>query len=153
MALTKIDISALKKADRICFRTYKGESNIECVKRIKSEKEKIENPYSDEIRHNISVKHNLQDYGRIKIVENNFEAFELVYDYSEEMQSIIAFLKENDEITIVWVRDNNNQYVDGVRLHVDVLKIRINRGDKTFLFIINHSVCEDNNARMIKVEY
>jgi hypothetical protein len=148
MALTKIDISALKKADIIYFRTHKGESNIECVK-IKSEKEKIEDPYRDNIRYNISVKHNLQDYGRIKIVENNFMAFGLVYNYSEVMESIIAFLKENDEITLVWVRDNNNQYV-GVSLHVDVLKIRINRGDKTFLFIIDHSVCEDNTTRMIQ---
>lgn len=94
------------------------------------------------------------------------------YDYEQqynELSSVLAFLKVGDRIRIEWYRDAwTNQYMQHSAnkvnsddcspfeaLHGDAVYIVIYRGENTrYRFHLDHSICADNSARMIRdVEY
>jgi len=147
--LTKIDVAAMKKADRIVFRHYRGESQIEAIKEADER-----NPF--EQKRIVACGAKFVDYSDRKVFGpalDTFTAFEMIHSpsYNEEWLTIVSLLREGDELTLVWTRDAYKcQNLDAAQLHGDSLSLAVKRGEKTMRFSVEWSVCPDNTARMIK---
>jgi len=148
-ALTKIDVAAMKKADRIVFRHYRGESQIEAIKEADER-----NPF-EQVRI-VACSAKFVDYSDRKVFGpalDTFTGFEMKMHpgYDEEWLTIVSLLREGDELTLVWKRDAGScQNFKDAGLHGDSLSLAVKRGEKTLTFFIESSVCPDNTARMIK---
>jgi len=156
--LTKLDIAALRKADRIVFAHHAGASTIRAIKENKpSEKE----PFARDIEHEISCQWRLEDYaeGDSHIAydahrDGAFSAFESVCNYDNCWNTIASLLRENDVVTLEWKRDARRcGYLESATLHGDALDIRIDRGKARLTFHLETSICEDNTARMVRVPW
>ena len=147
--LTKIDVAAMKKADRIVFRHVRGESQIEAIKEADER-----NPF--EQNRIVACGAKFVDYSDRKVFGpalDTFTAFEMKMhpSYDEEWRTIVSLLREGDELTLVWTRDAYKcQNLDAAQLHGDSLSLLIKRGEKTMRFTLEWSVCPDNTARMIR---
>lgn len=156
--LTKIEVSALRKANRIGFRHYNGVSQIECFKKL-TDKEKQDSPFETERKIIINCDMRLNDYSENDKISaddnykyhNNFRAFEMVYHYDDCFKTSASFIKEGDILTLNWQRNAmNNQILNEAGLHGDKLELIVYRGEKSFTFHINESISYNNSARMIQ---
>lgn len=160
LTLTAIDLKALKQADSVSFHHYKGESSIVARKQLKNA-----GPFDDrERKHEFNVHSVFQGKLSEEFIEiDNVSCFESLHcsKYSEEWQTIVAFLRIGDEITLHWYADGfKNGYVEhakmesghceGMKPHADALYFKIKRGEKRFSFLVAVSFCPDNTARMIR---
>ena len=143
-AITAIELSALRKADSVCFDLIRrdGEvvSQIRAIKRVEPT---AKDPYARDITLDIPV-----DWTGPR----DAIAFEAVMSakYNDAWQTIVKLLRVGDEITLVWVSANNNQYVTEAGLFNDELRMRVQRGKTRLTFNVDHSICADNTARMIR---
>ena len=149
--LEKIELNAIRKADTLVIR-HVGDrmARIECIKKP-THKEKENNPYADEKRYYIEgVSDSLRD---------EHEACEVIscYEWSgDAIETMRYFLKAGDGIWLDWRIDaHQNDYMRKNNLHGDVLYLKISRTSKagktrTFSFLLESQVCENNSARMIK---
>lgn len=161
--LTAQDIKALKTADRVTF-SYSRTSDDHGIRAIKQVKNP--GPFEDgEREHPIPTQHQFSGYGHQIGSERNNDTprrcFTLQYHYDCHLRSIISILKPGDELTLHWLADaGQNGYVRGARttaaghvdapLHADRLDIIIHRKNTRLHFVIDTSICPDNDARMIR---
>lgn len=139
--LSKTDLNALRKADRVSFHI----NSIICTKEPTYE-EKEKNPFAQEMRYDIPVKSLFSDWK-----EHNVFAFVSCAQISMEYQTMVAFLKPGDDIELYWYENAwSNQYLKDANLYSDVCYLRIKRNGKLYSFIVDHCACPDNSARMIK---
>ena len=147
--VSKIDVAALKKADRVVFRHIRGESQIEAIKEADER-----NPF-EQVRA-IPCGAKFVDYSERKVFGpalDTFTGFEMFHtpNYNEEWTTIIGLLREGDELTLVWTRDGfTAQTHEDAALHGDRLSLAVKRGEKTMRFHLETRVCPDNTARMIR---
>lgn len=76
-------------------------------------------------------------------------------DPSIDVRNTVAeSLRNGDTLTLSWVADNNNQYVNAAGLHVDEVRLIVVREvkgtRKKHTYKLVTSVCQDNTARMIR---
>ena len=161
VGLSKLDIKALKQADRVCFYHNKDGGTIRCIKEVKSD-----GPYDDRQReYSLSVESKVRAYsllgeGQCRHVSEHAKCFEMIYNYKSSVgviQMLTSVLREGDEIRLNWIADPCNTYMRestkklDVIVHYDELRIVIKRGER-FLgeMILATSHCPDNTARMIQ---
>lgn len=159
--LTKIDIAALRKADRIIFRTENAEERrpftIEAIK--EAPQATPSNPFPQEARHIVTVDAQVRDYaegswgGSYRI--ETYTAFEMIYSAQsdDEWQTIAGLLREGDEITLIWTHDNSSPALREVGVGIDSLTLRIQRGDKRLSFNIQSHAYTSARHRMVKVRH
>lgn len=76
--------------------------------------------------------------------------------HDSRVNTILRVVRPGDRITAIWVRDNDNGYIEksGPRLHRDELQLDVRRpGGRRpvqFNFLVSVSICEDNTARMTR---
>lgn len=164
--ITKMDIAALKKADRVSFDHTSGKGVIRCTKRGKP-------PYGDETSVEISaVSSSVYVYGTDDNTPSKTDTarcFTMIYASSPILQTIISLLKEGDRIMLDWRGSDNNGYVKasritnetesdsvgpwniGEKIYHDKLYIVIIRKGKTkYTLYMDDSICPMNSARMIQ---
>lgn len=155
ISLSRLDITALKKADDIVFIQRDGESYIRAIKR-RTDAEKEKNPWSEDREHRINTDGELRDY-KSEFMQNNWSAFQMFSSaqYSRQWQTFAGFLRPLDQITLMWAANNNSQILDEAGLHNDMLRLhvkRITKSNKTknFVFLMDVTTSKNNTARMIR---
>jgi hypothetical protein len=157
--LTKIDIAAMRKADRIVFRSESLEERrpytIEAIK--EAPEATPSNPFPQEGRHIVEVSASVRDYsegawGGSHGVES-YSAFEMVYSaqYDDEWKTVVGLLKEGDKLTLIWTHHNSTPALLEVGVCVDNLTLRIDRGDKRLSFNIETRATTGTRHGMVKV--
>lgn len=156
--LTKLDISALRKADNIAVHLHDGhpEGRVRVIKRAPNATPK--NPFPQEVEHVLPCPVVIDGYGcdseaMDKIKGGRARCFELIYLYPSQQthaSCVIKTLREGDEITFRFFPDaHSNGYVAEKDLHADVLYLEVRRNGKRIAkWEIESSVCADNSARM-----
>jgi hypothetical protein len=147
-----IDRAAMRSADRIVFRTYRGTSTIECIV-------SPDGSMANERTHAIPVRATISDYGKGAPFGHdisNYSGFSIKSNttYGDGViPSIIARIGKGDDIVLMWVRDNNNELQRSVNFVTDELKIRIVKpSGKWETYLVDRSTGLDNSARMVKRE-
>jgi hypothetical protein len=113
--LKSVDISALKKADRIIFRSgsRNGDaySRIECLKK-KSEKERINDPFGGEYKeHLFTVKSNIDEGTRIR---NKYPSVNACYSFYSSLEDEPIYtlthyvIRKGDTLKIKWGANNTS---------------------------------------------
>lgn len=142
MKLSKEDLKALKNADSVCFDLSNGNHSIHAVK----ERENSEDGFRQTVKMDVA--------GSVTSYQSDFTPTHgFVYlgsiKFDAQWQTVVSFLKENDELWLRWTADAGNGYVKDANLHYDTLHLTVKRS-KQFEFHIYDSVCPDNSARMLR---
>ena len=148
--LTREDINTLKKADKIVFTHYgeskKGIGEITAIK--KNNNDHFEQQYLIKTVSNI-----LDFYGGFNKEYTALHYINYV-KLDDEIKTLLEAIKVEDQIELLWLRDNNNKPLEDNNLHKDEFKIRITRKgkkkSKTFLFHMETAISYDNTGRMIR---
>lgn len=89
----------------------------------------------------------------------NATGFHMIHSprYNDEWQTVVSLLRTDDVLTMVWSADNNTGTARDFGLHIDELRLRIDRNGgapaekgSTLTFLLTVSMCRDNSARMIR---
>ena len=144
-AITKLDISAMKKADYICFR-YNARnklSQIDCVKEIKDEPFGYSKHYSIDVGiiSNGNNVNGIIGYSSISYSNGNMQ-----------WQTIVSQIRIGDTIKLYWYRNAGESNLLKERgLVCDYLYLRVYRGEKIFEYFIDAcNSTADSSARMIR---
>ena len=108
--LNAIQVAALRKADRVAFfhrdkPDATGETSY--IDAIKSPSPTENDPFAREVCVIIPVEFRLTDYTRgekIPYGSDAFNAFEMVYSYSDEWKTTASFLRAGDKLCLHWQR-------------------------------------------------
>jgi hypothetical protein len=157
MILSKTDLNALKKANKISFHYQSGgnTSFIRCTKTI-SQKEKESNPFLQDVEYMINIESSLNG---IRDTAEDYKCFSYVYTYQySPINLLFDFLRHGDAVELRWSPDyHETDILKEKKLHADSLYLAITRKsgktDKFYLFEIETSVSLDNTARMIRKSY
>ena len=159
--ITRDDIKAMRKADRVHFHTYQGRSWLVTElenygrSRIYTEAEQRLfpdiNKYCGERSREIPVAtQRLEDYsGR----EGGYHAF-ASWCPIEIWLTIVAALRPGDSLGFYWVASNNSDNLTKVGYHHDQLRLVASDADRknNRTWIIADQVGPDNSARMVQRE-
>lgn len=141
VGISKLDLAAIRQADRISFHFHEGVHSVVCTKKVESP-----GPYGDSERdYEFPVK------GGFPYSKTARACFAMIYTtrFNEEWQTIAGCLKVGDELRLHW-RADSNQYLRDAGLHFDELLLHVKRGSKVLVFSVATSICPDNTARMIR---
>lgn len=152
--ISKMDLKALREADRVCFFHQEGKGLIRAVKTVKDK-----GPYDDRERtYEISTESRVRVYKSdlgSREMQDAARCFAMVYSWQpSEWATIASLLKEGDVLILEWVGTDNNGYLDrqGEKLHHDRLRLLVKReGKRDMLFHVDDSICADNTARMVRI--
>lgn len=145
MQLDKIDVSALRKANDICFHHRGGEHYIRCLFRPSED-----TPYETERR--IDVEGRIRAYDQ-DVPTDRRDAFHMLHGsrMNPVWTTIASLLRGGDELVLVWVAGNDSEVVREAGLHQDELMLLVHRGGKPkWTFLIDARTCPDNTARLVR---
>lgn len=163
--LTAQDIKALRTAETVVFRHYKGDATIEASLRDHMDGGRV---YTAEQQRLFPVTPGVDERQRVLTVNGlityyddttrrttgpEATAFEMIHSaqYSQTWQTIASMLKVGDVLTIHF---NGDRYANGYShktdLHIDGLNLDVKRGKQDLSFIVAVSVAPANSARMVK---
>ena len=165
--ITKQDLAALRKAETVVFRSFKGEGTLEVGIRgwgdpvVYSAADQRLFPETgmayDERRRVISVNATISGFHEGSGIwrgDDESSAFEMIHGgpYNAVWTTIVGLLRAGDRVTLAFGADaHNNGYVYSANLHADELRLLVERdGKPTMTFLIKVSVCADNTARMVQ---
>lgn len=149
--LTKLDVSALRKADAICFdhnvKAHNGASQIRAIKR----REPTEaDPYATDITHRINVESKVWSYqdDDHNLDSSVYTAFDMFHHPRDHWLTVAAFVRPGDVLKLQWIRGNSTPRLRDAGLVRDELYLTVVRGDKQSKFMLDVQVGKDNSARM-----
>jgi hypothetical protein len=160
--LTKQDIQALRKSDRVWVSYYNGESKL-TAKIVLHNRElgDFERDYFIPVNAVFTLYDDKKEWGYDE--RKVYACSELCYLYENTSQkTVFDSLRAGDEITLEWIADGSNGYVKNARvtfddhsytgsiLHHDRCHMIVKRGSKKLYYFLEESLCVDNSARMIK---
>jgi hypothetical protein len=156
--LTKLDVAALRKADRL-YVAFNGPRPE--LTRLEAIKENRPSKYAQELRHEIKIPATVCGYGfhgslssylteeeQSRVVASAF--IYLYHSQCTEASTIINLLKAGDLVRLQFVADNNTDGMRAAGLHSDALQLLVTRGSKQMVFCLDDSIAPDNSARMIR---
>jgi hypothetical protein len=151
--VTKMDIVAMRKADRLVLWMRDAESYVHAVKENRPTER---DPFACDIVHVIAAPVRLQTDWQNEAHNPRCCASINFYRSSlEHAASILATLRTGDEISFEFYADaHTNGYMREAGLHGDVLYMDVTRaGKRVARFQLDYSNCSDNTARMIQGVY
>jgi hypothetical protein len=161
VALDKLALAALRKADRISFHHSDGKSVIRATKENKPSERDPFAPRETVIT--VPCEARITDYERGGFLGTDayrddlrgYAAFAwLSHAQSADCiwQTIASILKAGDELTLYWQRGGlSHQAMKDAGLHGDALHLRVRRGDKRLLFLIDTYCGHDSTVRMVRL--
>jgi hypothetical protein len=151
-------IRALRNADSVVFRLYKGQATVEANMRAESSRDGFEHQTT------IYADHAVTDYERtdgyaMSDGPTQYSAFEMFHSgakYSDELGSLVGRLAKGDVITLIWRRGAGS--TEGTRnagMIVDDLQVRITKpSGKRETYLLAYQACDPNSsARMVRKTY
>lgn len=149
-----VQLSAMRKADRICFVHRDGQSYIRC---IKENKPTDRNPFAQDVEIIIPCETRFVSYekGENYFHTPDFTAFEMLHhpQFDDgDWLTTATFLKVGDVLKLKWCRGAmNTQGANDIGWCGDYLKLQVTRGDKKFSFHVDQCfVPRHSTARMIR---
>lgn len=160
--LTKFDIAALRKADRVVFAHW-PKDGASHIRAIKDNRPTEKDPFARDVEITIACGFRLTDYseGNAQITydasqKGAFTAFEMIHcsHLSDTWQTIAELLREGDTLTLEWQRDARRcGHLTDAALHGDALDLRVERKNARLTFHVDTSISADNTARMVRVPW
>lgn len=163
-ALTRMDIAALRKADRVSFHyNVRHVDNGERRSFIRAHKEptyaeRERDPFAREQIHEIDLgpngeHHRVINYGDRH--DGGWSAFESVMaaQVTETWRTVVRSLKVGETIVMHWTRDNNSETIRKADLHVDELTVSVGKEgaqNGARWYHIATRITPDNTARMVQ---
>lgn len=150
--LTKDQITAMQKANRIVVAYSEGQTEIRAII-TKTVKEKGHEPQEVEFTTVINISHRFESYEKSRRRWEIQRVFFYLMQHGWHqgpIESFTRFLRPGDEITAEFIVANNNQYLEDAGLFRDSLRMLVNRGKKQYCFLLADSICKDNSARAIR---
>lgn len=172
LVLTSDDLKALRQADKIVLRHFKGEGGIEAYldggwdrdnPRILTPAQQRLFPetrdWDRDRGRTITVASTVASYREdsLRRAEGaQVSGFHMVSSaqYSDTWRTLAQMLRVGDEVQINFIGNgSSNGYTKKAGLHADEVRLRIKRKgqDRDLVFLVSTSVCEDNTARMVKI--
>jgi hypothetical protein len=154
MPLTKFDVQALRKCNRLCLHYYEGKSYIRAIKSADPEV-----PFSEDREVRIDCDHREHVYGKDGSGGYKWRLKSAFHHDSwpqdlDTMRAVIDLVRPGDELILEWTAGGlSNQYVTNAGLNGDSVHVIIVRGGKRkYRLLIGTGTCPDNTARMCQVE-
>ena len=149
MKLTKDNLKAIRQATDICFRFADGfnagKHTIEPSKRIK-----------DPVYGETSARAVIDVSGRLEAYGNKqgdiYEAFYYLGSckFDPVWQTIISLMRADDDVTLLWLANNDSEAMTEHGVFNDELRIVITRGKKTLTFSVYSGTYTNQTARMCR---
>jgi len=161
IALDKLARAALRQADRISFHHTDGTSLIRATKEHKPTERDPFAPRETDIT--VPCKARITDYDcggclGTDVYRDDLKGYTGFAWFSQAQyadctwQTIASILKVGDELTLYWQRCGlSHQTMRDAGLHGDALYLRVRRGDKRLVFLIDTYCGQDNTARMVRL--
>lgn len=156
MILDKETLKALRNATAIIFRHDQdkenaNKGNIVVIKEIKEEgynngQLRKELEIFSEIYNHTERKYKYAHSHQSVSPKTENEKWQQRYN---QFETILCMLKENDDISLYWYPDNNNDNMTELGWHNDMLILKVTRKEKYYSFKIEEHPYLDNTARMI----
>ena len=134
--ITKQEIKALKNCDDIGFFNHGNTAGISANLHVANSS----TGFAQSVHiHTVS---GVSDYTENSIIATtgDYNCDYITAAYETTMQTILYFLKENDEIVLIWIHGNNSTLVNDCGLMVDELYLKIERGKKEYKFLITYKI-------------
>ena len=149
--LTKMDISAVRKADNLAVNLYEGNQMVRAIKRFPATDS---NPFAHDVEHRIAAPVVLRTGWRQE-AGSNVHCFELLYMYQDQKTPttcVLNTLRVGDGVKFVFHADyHRTPGLAESPFHADTLLLEVYRADKLHAkFELHTSICPDNTARMVK---
>lgn len=151
--LTKLDIAAMRAADDLCV--HLNARHPDGLVRLIKRRDRS-TPFSEDKEHVLPAAVKIEAMrGQAELARGEVEAFAMIGLYHCQAGSLSAILRTvraGDELTFSFYPDGHtNGYVAMAGLHADLLYLYVRRDGKTIArWEVDHSVCPDNSARMIR---
>lgn len=162
--VTAQDKRALRHADSIVFRLYKGQATIE------ANLDAQRSPTGFEQKHLIYVGGaHVTDYSRehsyVPEKEwHRYSGFHMEHSgvrYNHPLRTLVDRLRIGGTASLHWIRGNSSPLTIEAGLVVDVLYLHITQPPMkaatkppvTDVYMVDYSVSQDNSARMVKVDW
>jgi hypothetical protein len=151
--LTKIDIKALRKCDRVCFDYRDGKSAIRAIKSAPDGE-----PFDNDKTHRIECEHRETVYREDGSTygQKLASCFDMIHSakYDREWLTIVGLLREGDELRLCWSAGGaSNGYIKDAKLRGDTLTLEVRRnGNSKYSFHLATQVCAVNSASMCQLE-
>lgn len=150
-------IRALRNADSVVFRLYKGQATIE------ANRDADNSPDGFEHRTTIYTAHSVTDYGRsdgsaMSDGPTQYTAFEMFHsgaEYNDELGTFVGRLAKGDTVKLMWRRGaGSSETTNNAGLVVDDLMVCITKpSGRIETYLLSYQVSHDNTARMIRKTY
>lgn len=154
-ALTKLDLAALRRCDRLVVRIDGPDETA--VHAIKEPERDSTDPFARDVYHVIPAPVRMTGImgGVTNDIKRHARCFSMMSLYRSQVNNIssaINTLKTGDKIAFYFYSDyGSNGYAAKAGLHVDALELHVWRGDKKVAeFVIDFGCTPNNSARMIK---
>ena len=159
--LTRIDIAALLKADRMVVHYNGGNVTESRIYAVKQKRPSETDPFATDVTYNLSIPIDITGYGynglhstylepEQKLKIKAFAMTNFYHGQCTEESTIIRMLRAGDDVRLEFCASCNNGHLDQNGLHHDKLFLHVNRGRNRFTFLLDDSIGPDNSARMIK---
>jgi hypothetical protein len=159
--LTKLDVAALRKADRLYVAFNGPKPELTRLEAVKENRPTETDPYPQDLCHEIKIPVTVCGYGfhgslssylteeeQSRVVASTF--IYLYHSQCTAASTIINLLKAGDLVRLQFVADNNSEVMRSAGMHSDVLQLFVARGSKQMVFWLDDSIGPDNSARMIR---
>lgn len=146
-ALTKDDITAIRRANDICI--HLNERNPAGLVRLIKRKPYNPKPFDTDQEHVLPA---LVQMENDSTRGDCFAMTGIYHDQFTGVSSILKTLRVGDELTFRFYPDgHSNQYTKDAGLHADILYLDVRRNDKRVArWEFETSICPDNSARMCR---
>jgi hypothetical protein len=158
MKLTKEVLKQMRNADDILFQHDLDDAQIGHL--IITKEIKLPGIDKETIRKDLPIESRIKENSENKGFKYAFcscsiyckpDGFKFQY-HSEgnQFETILCCLRENDDISLLWYPDTNNQNENEANLHHDRLILIVKRKENYLSFLIYDNVYKDNSSRMIR---
>jgi hypothetical protein len=150
LALTKLDIQAMRRADRVAVSHLRGAGLLRLIRGEgdRTRETQIPVPSRVDSYRDYRPGEPAGDPDRECTCHHSADVYHSIPSYWE---SVAAFARAGDVVSLRWIEDNNNQHVKQAGLHVDGLEVRIKRGSRVYAFLIYQTAGNPGDcARMIR---
>lgn len=162
--LTKMDIAALRKADRLCVHFNGRDPDKNLVRAIKENRPSEANPYAQDVKYRITILIKCRAYDGlcgyvsaedIKAV-TCFAYIGLYHSQHTPASTIVQMLRAGDEVWFQFTGDahTTDAMDEHGEFHGDELILHVKRGEgkarKHLEFVMDYGIYRDNSARMIR---
>lgn len=155
--VTAQQVKALKNADRVVFRLYKGQATVEAI--MDASNPRNSTGFEQQViiyAGGVSVHDYAREHTHVPADEGHrYSGFEMFHSaqYSPQSVTLLGRIRTGATLRLYWVRANNNEILNDKGLVQDQLSLVIEHNNKRETYLVAVRVGYDNSARMVKLDW